>query len=526
MNNLLLRRLALLAENQHRPLLAQGLRGIEREALRADRRGNLATTPHSRQLGSALTHPYITTDFSESLLEFITTAEHDITTSLRHLDALHRFVYGELDNEILWHQSMPCRLPGEEDIPIAWYGTSHAGMFKHIYRRGLALRYGKRMQCIAGLHYNFSLSEDLWHILQKYEEAPGPAGHFQSEGYIALIRNFHRHSWLLMYLFGASPALSSDFPKDGNHALKNLSDDTLYLPYATSLRMSDLGYQNSMQATLTPCYNNLAGYLRTLAQAIHRPHASYAEFGTQRNGEWLQLNTNMLQIENEYYATIRPKRIGSAGERPIRALWTHGVQYVEGRCLDINPFEPLGISLETARFLDVFLHFCALDESPLIDQRESQANTENFSLTAREGRRPGLRLQRFGASVELRTWGREILEQLSAVARLLDQQCGDTCHAKALAAQHAKLDNPELTPSARVLSTLQETDRCVLQFGLRQSREHAKHFLECPLEDREKEGFMTLARQSLEEQERLEHTQSGSLRDFIAAYQTNIEDLG
>ncbi|HSY27069.1 MAG TPA: glutamate--cysteine ligase, partial [Burkholderiaceae bacterium] len=358
MSDLLKRRLALFADDTHRPLLAKGLRGIERETLRVDMHGHLAKTPHPIALGSALTNPQITTDYSESLLEFITPAEPDIATALSELDAIHRFAYSQLADELLWSESMPCHLPDEDQIPIAWYGNSHIGMLKHVYRRGLALRYGRTMQCIAGIHYNYSLSEDLWKVLQDVEQAPGSAMHFQSESYVAMIRNFHRYSWLLMYLFGASPALSTHFLRGREHQLERLSDDTLYLPYATSLRMSDLGYQNNAQAGLVPPYNTLREYMKSLSNAVRQPYPPYEELGAKRDGEWVQINTNVLQIENEFYATIRPKRVIHTGERALEALCARGVQYVEVRCMDVDPFEPMGISLQTSRFLDAFLLFC------------------------------------------------------------------------------------------------------------------------------------------------------------------------
>lgn len=523
MSNLYARRLALLADDAHRHLLGQGRRGIERETLRIDLHGNLATDAHPRALGSALTNSLITTDYSESLLEFITPAEHDVATALTELDRIHRFVNTKLDSELLWSQSMPCRLPPEENIPIAWYGTSHIGMIKHVYRRGLALRYGKAMQCIAGLHYNYSLSEDLWRTLKENEAAAGEDKAFQSESYIALIRNFHRYSWLLMYLFGASPALSTHFLRGSEHELQKLSDDTLYLPYATSLRMSDLGYQNNAQAGLMPPYNDLESYMRSLSRAVRQPYAAYEAIGTRRNGEWIQLNTNLLQIENEYYATIRPKRVINSGERPVEALCARGVQYIEVRCLDIDPFEPLGISLQTSRFLDAFLLFCALDESQFTNQIADQENTENFARTVKEGRRPDLMLQRGGTPVSLQAWGLELLEKIRPAAELLDAQRndarpGDKSHATTLAEQREKLLHPELTPSARVLAALQTTDRSFEKFGLQQSRAHAEYFRARPLNDEENAYFTELAQQSLAEQEEMERAQTGDFDSFVASY--------
>lgn len=518
LRNPLIHRLTLLSADPLNALLEQGLRGVEREALRVDQRGNLATTPHPLALGSALTHPYITTDYAESLLEFVTPAEHDSATVLAKLEAIHRFAYSVLGDELLWNQSMPCHLPSEDAIPIAWYGNSHIGMLKHVYRRGLALRYGKTMQCIAGIHYNFSLADDLWRMLQSAEHAPGSSMHFQSESYIALIRNFHRYSWLLMYLFGASPALSTEFLRGRPHQLDSMRDDTLYLPYATSLRMSDLGYQNNAQAGLVPPYNTLHEYMTSLAHAVRKPYVPYEALGLRHNGEWVQINTNVLQIENEYYATIRPKRVIRTGERPLEALCTRGVQYIEVRCLDIDPFEPLGISLETTRFLDAFLLFCALDDSPLTDDAEGRENTENFARTTREGRRPGLVLRRGGRDIPLQTWGLELLDRISAVADTLDSRRDDLAHTQALRAQHDKLRSPDSTPSARVLNALRANGGSFLELALQQSSMHGAYFRAHPPSADEHAYFTGLAQTSRAEQEQMERTQTGDFDQFIIDY--------
>ena len=520
MSDLLNRRLSLLAADAHLPLLARGLRGIERETLRVDAHGELATTPHPRALGSALTNPQITTDYSESLLEFITPAEPDIATALQELDAVHRFVYSELGDELLWSQSMPCHLPDDAAIPIAWYGTSHIGMIKHVYRRGLALRYGKSMQCIAGIHYNYSLSEDLWRVLQEAEGTPGTAMHFQSESYIALIRNFKRYSWLLMVLFGASPALSTQFLRGRPHQLETLSADTLYLPYGTSLRMSDLGYQNNAQTGLVPPYNTLHEYMKSLSRAVQKPYPPYEKLGTRRDGEWIQINTNVLQIENEFYATIRPKRVIRSGERPVEALCARGVQYVEARCMDVDPFEPLGISLATSRFLDAFLLFCALEDSPPTNVAEGRENTENFARAVKQGRRPGLNLQRGGNEISLQAWGLELLERITPVAELLDAQRGEPVHVHTLKAQRDKLHDPESMPSAHVLDALRANGGSFAEFGMQQSLAHAADFRARPPSAAEHSYFTALAQASLAQQEGMERTQCGDFDQFITDYRS------
>ena len=522
LSNLLTRRLALLAKPEHRAVLG-GLRGIERETLRVDRSGHLAATPHPVAMGSALTHPQITTDYAEALLEFITPAEKDIATTIEKLDGIHRYAYSKLDDELLWSQSMPCQLPGEEDIEIAWYGSSNLGTLKHVYRRGLALRYGKAMQCIAGIHYNYSLDERLWRVLAENEPSEKRLSKkgYQSEAYLATIRNFRRYSWLLMYLFGASPVLSTGFLRGRPHKLETLSADTLYLPYATSLRMSDLGYQNDAQSGLSPHENCLDSYVAALTRAVNQPYAPYAELGTKRDDEWIQLSTNVLQIENEYYSTIRPKRVIQTGERPIQALCARGVQYIEVRCMDVDPFEPVGISLETGRFLDAFLLFCALDDSAPISAEQSACYTNNFARTVKEGRKPGLSLRRDGEDIGLQAWGEELLARIAPVAALLDVRHGDTQHADSLAAQAVKLANPDATPSAKVLAELRANGGSFAAFGLQQSERHAAFFRAHPPTPEQSAYFDAMAASSLAEQRAMEAAPAGSFDDFVAAYRAS-----
>jgi glutamate--cysteine ligase len=526
LSNLLTRRLALLSKPEHRPVLG-GLRGIERETLRVDREGHLAATPHPAALGSALTHPQITTDYAETLLEFITPAENDIAVTLDKLDRIHSYAYSKLGDELLWSQSMPSQLPGEEDIEIAWYGTSNLGTLKHVYRRGLALRYGKAMQCIAGIHYNYSLNDKLWRVLAE-NETDANAGakrlspkSYQSEAYLATIRNFRRYSWLLMYLFGASPVVSSGFLRGRPHKLDTLSEDTLYLPYATSLRMSDLGYQNDAQSGLSPHENCLDSYVAALTKAVNQPYEPYAALGTKRDGEWIQLSTNVLQIENEYYSTIRPKRVIQTGERPIQALCARGVQYIEVRCMDVDPFEPVGISLQAGRFLDAFLLFCALEESPQISPEEGLRHTDNFARTVKEGRRPGLTLNNGERDISLQSWGADLLARIAPVAALLDTLRGDTTHADAMAAQSAKLADAELTPSAKVLAALRANGKSFAAFGLAQSEKHAAYFRSHPPTADEAAYFDGLAAVSLAEQAEMEAAPQGSFDDYVAAYRAS-----
>src|SRR5438309_1072954 len=281
-------------------------RGIEKESLRVRSDGALSQAPHPPALGSPLTHPHITTDFSEAQLELITGVHGSVEACLQELAWIHQFVYCHIGDEILWCASMPCNLPADNQIPIGRYGTSNVGRAKTVYRLGLALRYGRRMQAISGIHYNWSL--------------PGVT----DAQYFALIRNFRRHSWLPIYLFGASPAACSSFVEGRKHELVELSPGTMYAPHATSLRMGPLGYQSDAQSALRVSYNDLKSYAASLDDALTKPYPAYAKAGIRDNDNYRQLSTSLLQIENEFYGTIRPKRRINSGERALHALRSRG----------------------------------------------------------------------------------------------------------------------------------------------------------------------------------------------------------
>lgn len=518
MSNIYSRRLALLSQPEALAQLKYCLHGIERETLRVERNGRLALSQHPKALGAALTHSSITTDYSEALLEFITDAHPDSAQTLAELDDIHRFTVAHIGQEVLWSPSMPGHLPKEELIPIAEYGTSNVGQLKYVYRKGLALRYGKTMQCIAGIHYNFSLPDSVWSLLREAEQDPRSDMDYQSARYIGLNRNFRRYNWLLMYLFGASPALDISFLRGREHQLERFDEDTLYLPYATSLRMSDLGYQSNAQAGITPCYNDLQSYTDSLRCAVSTPYPDYQKTGSKQGDEWLQINTNVLQIENEYYSTMRPKRITLNNERPVEALIARGVQYVEARCIDINPFLPLGIDLPQARFLDTFLLYCALQDSPLLSKTECPAATANFLAVVKQGRKPNLQLQRGADSIAMQDWGHELLEQMQACAQLLDDSYATTEHSQALRQQVEKLNNPDLTPSAQVLASMREQQCSFSQFSLKQSLQHAQTLSQPPLDSNKTLHYQQMAEQSHKAQAMIEAQDECSFDEYMADF--------
>jgi glutamate--cysteine ligase len=284
--------------------------------------------------------------------------------------------------------------------------------------------------------------------------------------------------------------------------------------------MSDLGYQNNAQDGLVPPYNTLMDYMRSLSLAVRKPYPEYEALGMKRDGEWAQINANVLQIENEFYATIRPKRVIRTGERPIEALCARGVQYIEVRCMDVDPFEPLGINLETSRFLDAFLLFCALDESPQTNELEWRENTDNFARTVKRGREPGLMLHQHGTEVSLQTWGLALLDKMTAVAGVLDLQRSDAQHANSLAAQREKLLDVSKTPSAQVLEAIRQNQGSYPQFALKQSRLLANQFRARPPGTEDAAYFAQLTQISLAEQAAMEHGQTGDFDQFIADYRS------
>ncbi|WP_083779499.1 glutamate--cysteine ligase [Reinekea blandensis] len=491
-------------------------RGIERETLRVDPKGHISQTPHPAGLGSALTHKAITTDYSEALLEFITSVKTDKKALLQELDELHRYSFSKMDNEMFWAGSMPSVLPEQEQIPIAQYGNSHIGRLKTIYRHGLWHRYGRKMQTIAGLHYNWSLTEDFWQQWAMVNGKLGDLTPFKTEEYFGLIRNFRRHSWLLLYLFGSSPAADRSFLDEPSDELALLGNDTLYNPYATSLRMSDLGYSNQAQAELFVCFNSLETYAKTLSEAIQQPYPAYESIGLKEGDDYKQLNTSILQIENEYYSDIRPKRVAYSGEKPLHALRYRGVEYIEVRCMDVNPFQPLGIDETAINFLDLFLLWCLVQDSPMISPEECEQLQRNTEAVAIGGRDPELTLTLKGETIAVPELAQNFVESICQFAKFIDQKNGTDCYARSCEAQMLKVQNPELTPSAQVLNAVREAGS-YRQFTLAQSEAFANHFNDALRPDRlapwQEETDLSVWRAK-----NIENSQQGSFDDFLTEY--------
>lgn len=513
-------RLNQLVNRQQQGLLQGGKIGLEKESLRVSTEGTIAHTPHPKVLGSALTHPYITTDYSEALLEFITPPCNSAAEALRFLENTQAFVYTRLNHELLWATSMPCIVSGEGSIPIAYYGHSNAGWMKHIYRRGLGYRYGRMMQVIAGVHYNYSLPDAFWPAYQTIQEGSSNLQDFISECYFSMIRNLRRLGWVVPYLFGASPTVCKSFIDGPAVGLEKLDENTYYQPYATSLRIGDIGYQNYKEGKtgIKACYDSLDQYVASLSYAIETPCLDYELIGVKVDGEYRQLNHNILQIENEYYSTVRPKQITGVDEKPSLALKKRGVQYIELRSLDISVFDPLGVNIDQLNFLESLLIFCLLQDSPPIDRNEQRAIDLNESATAHRGRESGFQLYRHDKSIGLKQWGLEITDAMQGICEVLDSTVGGDEYQRALRIQREVFRDPEATPSAKIIHEMRENGESFFPYSMRYSKLHEAYFNGLKLEEDQTQFFTTAAEISHQKQHILEQSDTLSFEDYLQRY--------
>jgi glutamate--cysteine ligase len=514
------KRLSGLVNTGERAVLRGGRKGVEKESLRVTPEGHIAQTPHPRELGSPLTSEHITTDFSEALIELVTPPFATSWELLQYLLDLHQFVYRHLRDELLWATSMPCLIDDDASIPIARYGTSNVARMKAVYREGLSVRYGRMMQAISGVHFNYSFPARFWEAYADLRKVGSADRDFVSASYFDLLRNYRRFGWIVLYLFGVSPVVCGSFLRGRRDAsLRELTPGTFYEPHATSLRMSDIGYRNRNQAGLAISVNSLDEYVRDLTRAITTPHPPYQALGVKHDGQYRQLNANILQIENEYYSYIRPKRVARSGERPTKALRRAGVEYVEIRALDVSAFDPVGVNQHKLRFLEAFAALCLLKESAPIQSGEEAALDRNHLTVARRGREPGLELAREGRGVPMVQWAAELLESMEGICELLDHGDPSRPYAQSLATQAAKVHDVSRTPSARLLKELEESEESFFDLALRMSRAHKAYFLELYTPNPERLSELAgEAQQSLEQQRAIEAAEKESFEEYVARY--------
>lgn len=502
---------------KHKTVLKGILRGVERETLRITPEGGLSNALFPPAVGSALTHRWITTDFAESMFEFVTPVNTSIDQTLDFLHDLHRYALKKVDDELFWPLSMPCSVATEDEIMLAKYGSSNQGKVKEVYREGLKLRYGAMMQIISGVHYNFSLPLEFWRLRYGVEDEISGKDKI-SAGYFNLIRNYFRFGWLIPFLFGASPSICPAFIKDKEKLaqFKRLAKGDCYLPYATSLRIGDLGYTSDAQKNLKITFNDVPTYVETIKNATQTRSEYYHQLGVVKDGKYQQLNDNILQIENEFYAYIRPKRVVEEGDGTMmNALLKRGVQYIEVRALDVNPFSPVGITKEQMHFLDLFLVWCALVESPEMKHEELHCALSNWHLVVNEGRKPNLELT-FGCNESrssLAAAGKTLFNDLLRVADVLDSENTDCAYrASAEKLMHC-FDDPEQTLSGRIAKETQEMG--MSEYAMSLAKQYKQLLTAEPLRILTEEDFANEQARSLQKQQQTEQQDTMSFEQYI-----------
>lgn len=505
-----------------RPLLIHGLKGIEKESLRINQEGSISLSPHPVQLGAALTHPNITTDYSEALLELITPALSDGTEMLNSLKDLHKYVCSNINDELLLAASMPVGDLRDPAIPIAEYGSSNIGRMKHIYRQGLSYRYGRCMQVIAGIHFNYSLPEAFWPQYQHSVKNAGDLRSFTTQTYMGMIRNLQRYGWLILYLFGSSPAVSKSFLDSRNsvysRTLQEFDETSCYKPFATSLRMSEIGYLNPVQSMFHISFNSIEEYIRDLSKATTIPYLGYERIGAKAGDQYRQLNTHFLQIENEYYTPVRPKQPTRPGERPLQALGSRGIEYIEIRSVDVDIFEPAGIAIETTRFLEVLSLFCLFQPNSGHDLKQHDEIGDNALSVANRGRDPKLKLLDNGREVPLRQGALTLCEQMWEICEILDNGDADIPYTCALHQQIEKIRHPELTASARMLTAMRAQKMSITELVLQKSHEYTRYFRDAALDAAVKGNFDLQVKASLAQQKQLEATHEIPFDQYLSNY--------
>lgn len=500
-------------------LLNGNKRGIEREGLRVNSFGKIATTHHPKSLGEKLTHPYITVDFSEGLLELITPPMPDSQKSLNFLSEITRYTYKKLNkNEMIWASSIPPNL-NNEDILIANFGNSNSAKMKKVYRKGLSLRYGKYMQVISGIHYNFSISEDFLNPL--YNSHLLPSKTLKNNAYFRLIKKYYQISWIIPYLFGCSPICSrSLLTNNKDDSLRVLDNEYYYGEYATSLRMSDLGYKSKAQESLFVSCKNIDSYVCDLLKATQTRYPDYIRNGIlDGNGNYQQLNDSILQIENEYYNTIRPKQIANPGERPANALLNRGVQYVELRSLDVDIYKENGICELTSNFIEVYLIFCLIsNEIPYNECLVLEAN-DNFTKVVKFGRKKNLELVKNEKNILLKTWAEEILESCLEISKKMDQALkSGNKYKDAVYEQLKKVNDINTTPSARLLADLKSWNGNTHDFICNLSKQHKEKSNQHPMKDERMAFFDKATKDSIHAFNKLENKEEETFEDYLNSY--------
>jgi len=489
--------------------------GIEKESLRVLNK-EIAQSPHKKELfGAPLTNQFITTDFSESQMEYVTPPLKTSLEALNFLESIHQNISMKIDNEILWPLSMPPYIDDDSKIPIAYYGESVFAKFKRVYRLGLSNRYGSQMQAISGLHYNFSIED---HMLRYLSQNETEFGRDERDGlYFNALRNIARYNWLLLYFFGASPFVSKSTLGEGDSSFQKLDDHTFYLPFATSLRTSDVGYQNTKQKELKISFNTISEYVHQLNMATKTYSDEFSKINEIDGSKLPQLSPNILQIEDEYYSSCRPKSSSRSGKRMLKNLQENGVDYIELRSIDLNPFNPCGIRSDQLHFLELFLVYCLQKQSHNLNDYSENEIKRNDLLVAKEGRRPGLMITKNKEQISIKDWGLQILDEMEQL--ISEKNPKKEVFVESLSHSRNLLEDPNLTLSAEVLIQVKEGNMSYEEYGCNLGEAHKKHLIKSFDQKSHNEKIIqNEIERSILELDRIEASSEETFREFLKNY--------
>ncbi|QJA08958.1 bifunctional glutamate--cysteine ligase GshA/glutathione synthetase GshB [Romboutsia sp. CE17] len=368
--------------------LLKGNFGVEREGLRVDFKGKLSQKPHPTVFGYKMCNPYITTDFSESQLELITPAFSTTEETYKFLNALYDIVAMELEDEYLWPQSMPAIIPEDKDIPIAEFCGCEEGKVAREYREELFLKYGGKKQLISGIHYNFSFNENIIKKLYENSDKLKDYKTFKDNLYLKVTRNYLRYRWLLIYLLGCTGVVHESYQEDCVKQLEEISKDSFSNEGALSYRNSECGYKNKID--LFPNYNSVKDYVGSINKFI---------------------DEDLIDTPRELYAPIRLK--AKDPKSLLNSLMNDGINYLEYRSIDINPFEKGGIALNDLHFMNVFNLFLLIEDESNYEYWQQEA-LKNQNIIATQGQKD-VNLIKDGKTISKIEWGLEILNKIKVI---------------------------------------------------------------------------------------------------------------
>ncbi len=441
----------------------QGNFGLEKENLRVKEGGRLDQSDHPVSKSDPF-YDAIVKDFAVSQVEFVTKPMKTPGAALDEMKRLQDHFLETYDSH-LWPFSMPCHIDKEEDIRIAEFDDSEEGRAARGYREMLAQRHGKKMQLISGVHYNFSYSDDLVAMYQKlYMPDALNMKQVKNNLYFHVARNLLRYKWLLIYLYGASPFVDASYKEDVTKELKSIEHccaccneaHTFYEDYGTSLRMSRYGYHNKLQEEMSISYNHLEEYIEHM-----------------RNG----IDQGILQKESEYYAPLRFKNSKGIKGSMLNALEADGVEYLELRLFDLNPYEVYGMTEEQMYLTHLFLVCSIIKSSPWISKEEMNQIYANGQLVSLFGRKEGQEVFYRGDYHTIPKLGSQILEDLREIASLLDRNDPNGPYLRAVKSAEEVLADPTMLISSKLTKELLTDGLSYIGQGIRHSIYHKKEVL-------------------------------------------------